>query len=455
MVQRNTIKRLLSISLMGALTGLSGAALASNFQLFEYNGVNAGDAGAGGAAIAQDASTGFINPAGLTRLTHPQIVVAGTEVLAQTHFTGSSTWNSLISLPAPYSPSAYSQDGSNVSGSASVLIPALHYAAPINVNMVFGFGISVPFGLSTQYAQSAMTRYAATNSEIQTIDLSPSVGFKINDKLSLGVGFDLVRFNAILNSIGGAPGFAGGTAGNRYDSVSENEASDWGYGWHVGALYQFTRATRLGISYRSQVVLHPTGTSTLIGPAANATFPVGTTSARVTNNGLATDMILPPMTTLSLYHDINHRWAIMGSAYYTQWKTIQTITLRNVAGAQGLPINVSLPQNFNNTWRVAFGTNYKLNQKWLLRAGIGYDQSPVSDAFRSLRLPDNDRRLVSLGMHYQATKIVGLDLGWTRLFVKDVPVAYTAVSGSSATTINGTSSTSANLIGAQITWTLG
>ncbi len=447
MKHRNAIKQLLNLGLVSLLATLSSHALASGFQLFEYNGVTAGDAGAGGAAIAEDASTGFINPAGLTRLKSSQVVIAGSSVLASTAFEGSSTWRYKNIFP-------YQASG-RANGGAFALIPAFHYALPLNSNVVFGFGVTVPFGLATHYAKDAFTRYATTSSEINAIDISPSLGFKVNEQLSLGFGVDVMKLTASLDSVGGLPSVPG--FGPQVDSTSQNEASDWGYGWHAGMLYQVAPATRVGLSYRSQAVFHPSGTSTLTGHLAG---PPPYNKPMVGTSTVTTDVTLPPMTSLSVYHDVNDRLAVMGSAHYTQWTTIKSLVLHNVLSAKtdtnpsGL-IDVGLPLNFRNTWRFAVGANYKLNQNWLLRAGVGYDQTPVNDADRSLRLPDANRTLLSLGTHYQATKTIGLDLGYTHVFMNNAPIHSTTESGASSTENTGISKGSVDLIGAQITWNLG
>lgn len=435
MKHRSAVKRLLNASLVSFLAAVSSHALASGFQLFEYNGIVAGDAGAGGAAIAEDASTSFINPAGLTRLKNQQVVIAGTAVLAKTQYEGSSRFTTA-------SAGSTSTMTGTSKGNDTGIIPAFYYAAPINQRLVFGFGVSVPFGLSTKYADTAFTRYAATKSELSAIDISPSLAFKVNEHLSLGLGLDIEKMSATLDSWSGAPAL-----GTAYDSASHNEGTDWGYGWHAGALYEFNPATRVGLSYRSQAVFHPSGTSTLTG----LINPTGASSA-----ALRTNITLPAMSTLSVYHDVTDRWALMGSVNYTEWSSVKTISLYNVQGSSGSVIpEVNLAQNFRNTWRFAVGTNYKIDPKWMVRAGVGYDQTPTNNTDRSIRLPDGNRTLVALGARYQATKMVGIDVGYTHLFMKDGPINATTVSGPSSVYNQGTSKNSADLIGLQVTWNLG
>jgi len=439
-----TSLKLVALGMM--LVGFSQQAAASGFQLFEGNAVNMGDFGAGGAAIAEDASTAFYNPAGLVRLTAPQLVVSTVGISSKTDFSGKSTW----SLPGlPYS-KTFGED--SASGGGFKLVPAFHYALPLNNVAVFGFSVSAPFGLATDYANDSVVRYEATKSDVKTLDISPSIGVKVNEQLSLGAGVDLQRLEATLNSTAGIPVINPVTRRpvvpvQLVDANITNVGSDWAFGWHAGALYQFNPSTRVGINYAAKVKHHLKGTSTFTSPVVS-----------FESNDLNADINLPASTTLSAYHDLNQQWAVLASVVYTQWSSIEKIALNNVqsinAAGQPITIPASLPENFRDTWRVALGTNYKLNEQWLLRAGVGYDQTPVNAHDRGVRLPDGDRIAVAVGSHYQATKALGLDVGYTHLFIKDGEINHANTTGSQRVETVGTSKNSADLLGLQLTWSI-
>jgi long-chain fatty acid transport protein len=428
------------VALGMVLAGFTHQAAASGFQLFEGNAVNMGDLGAGGAAIAEDASTAYYNPAGLTRLTAPQIVISAVGISSKTDFSGTSTWK------IPGTPFVKTNSGS-ADGGGTAVIPAFHLAAPINDRVVLGFSLTTPFGLSTEYAPDSVVNSEATESSVKTIDLSPSVGLKLTDNLSVGLGIDYQNLDATLNSASFIP------VAN-INAYSKNQASDWAFGWRAGALYQVTPSTRVGLNYVSKVKHHLTGTSTLDMPAIDTTFGSDAATA---------DLTLPATTTLSAVHDLNSCWTLLGSVSYTQWSEIEDITLKNVASATLNPIKqtivptkgtATLPENFRDTWRVAIGTNYKYNDQWLFRAGLGYDQTPVVDEHRGVRLPDGDRIGVSVGTHYQPTKAIGLDVGYTHLFIKDGDINHTLDVGPSKVNTVGTTKNAADLLGLQLTWTI-
>lgn len=448
------IKKLLIIGI-GSLITFSSESFGSGFQLFEQNAVNMGDFSAGGAAIAQDASTSYYNPAGLTRIHHHQFMASVDGIVTNQRFTGTNTWTSPL-LPG----FAYQQTVDGLQGGKSSCIPAIAYASPLFCNrLAFGLSIGAPFGLETDYDPDSVLRYSATYSQLQTIDISPSIGLKLNRHLSIGAGFDPVYFNTTLNSVAGLPIIP--TNRTLFDTASKNEATGWGYGWHAGVLYEFTPATRVGLAYHSQISSNLSGKSRLIGPLAGTSLlPPQFTEVETT--ATTADITLPPFTTLSAYHDINCQWAVDGSVVYTQWDRFnKNVVLHNVQGTIINPltggltpqlIDVTIPQNFHNTWRFALGAIYHPIPMLALRAGVGYDQTPTDDTDRSVRLPDGDRYAIAVGAHYQPFKQMGLDVGWTHLFIRNAHVGSSVVTGQQISTATGDYKSSADLFGAQVTF---
>jgi len=426
-MQKRVSLRLIQVSLAGLFAGFSASSFASGFQLFEVNGAGVGDFYAGGAATANDASAAFFNPAGLVTMKNPQIQLSAVSIISDINFSGSDT---LISAgTATYRGSAQ--------GGAYALVPSLEAAAPFNNEIYWGFSVAVPFGLNTNYDQNDFVRYAATETSVQVVDVSPSVGFKVTDKFSLGFGLDADRLAATFNSTAGAVFFGPGV-----DTQSINNANGWGYGWHAGAMYQFTPDTRVGFGYRSKVSYEITGTSDLIGPLAGG---------ELSNDNLLADTTLPATSILSAFHQFNCDWAGEATVAFTQWSVFNYLTLQNVQGTSGTT-SVGLPQNFRNTWRTAVGATFHPLEQWTFRAGLGYDQTPTVDQDRNARLPDGDRFATSLGVHYQPIKQLGVDVGWTHLFFQDGDVSVTNTAGPQTTTTVGSAQSYANLVGVQLTW---
>ncbi|MDX1900833.1 MAG: outer membrane protein transport protein [Gammaproteobacteria bacterium] len=433
----NMKKTLLALSTAGLL-GVHSVSMAAAFQLWEQDGATVGNYHAGRAAEADDASIGFYNPAGLVRIPNQQLVVGLVPILTDFRFRGT------VNVQAPAI--ATGPQNTYAQGGGFNLVPDLHYAAPISDQWVFGFSVAAPFGLKTNYGRGTFAQFAATETSLKLIDLTPSLGFKINDRWSVGAGFDAEYAQAEFNLIGGVsqPGAV------YLQTLSQNQGSSWGFGYHLGALYQVEN-TRIGLAYQSKVKQNMTGTSKFIGPLAELlSIP--------NSNNLKTKVTLPATTTLSVFHQLNTTWDLMATVIYTQWSVLKSLTLYNVSGVDvgNVPsssITATVPENYRNTWNIALGANYHMNEQWMFRTGVGFDESPSNDTDRNLQLPDSDRIAVALGTHYQTTKTLGFDLGWTHIFAMNTHINNVhQVVGAQQTWTNGSIHSSADVFGLQMKW---
>ena len=435
MTKRFAIRKLFLLMSAAGLICNSSPILASGFQLWELDAVSIGDYHAGHAAIADDASTSFNNPAGLIRIKNQQVILGAATVLTNFGFKGSVDVDTLGTGPQSVT----------AQGGGFNLVPFGHYAAPITDTVVFGFSVLVPFGLKTDYGRQSIVRYSAMLSSLQVIDYAPALGIALTNRFSIGFGLDVQRMKGQFNQTATA-------IGEDFDTLSENSGSDTAYGYHLGALYQFSPATRVGLSYHSQVVHHMTGTSTFTGPLANDAVGGAQSSPNLKAN-----ITLPPVTSLSGFHAVNSTWDIMGSISYVQWDVVKNIVLQNTSGilnsasTNTLPITIN--ENYRNSWNYTVGTNYHLNEQWIFRGGIGYDQTPSNDVDRNLQLPDSNRVILALGGHYQASKAIGLDFGWTHVFSGNTRINnVTQTVGDETVITNGSVVGNADVYALQLVW---
>jgi len=433
--------RLSKLAAALSVTGLmvaSSSVLASGFQLFEQDAASVGNFHAGYAAAVFDASTAFYNPAGLSRFKEQQLVVAGDNIFSSIKYRGIVRANNIGGGLVPMQATAQ--------GGGYSFVPALHYVAPLSDIVGFGLSVDVPFGLQTNYGKGTNLRYAATVTSVRVIDISPVLSFKLNDHVSIGFGPDLQIMSGQFNQVGAL----GGDITNDGDGL--NKADDTGYGMHAGILYEFNENSRAGLSYHSQVVHHLTGTSNFSAPIDPAIL-----NFRQSDRAKL-DMKLPPYTAVSIYHKLNPTVAVMGSIIYTQWNTIQNLTMQNVAGLsmEAEPttnLTVILPLHFRNTFTFSVGADYFATDKITLRGGLGYDQAPVSNSYRNVQMPDNNRYVAAVGSHIQATSTLGFDLGWTHVFINKAHVIPPPqVAGPVVINTNGSVTGGADVLGVQLVW---
>ena len=274
----------LAVALGAAVLSLAaGQALGSSFALQEQSGSGVGNAFAGGAAVAEDASTIYTNPAGMSRLPGIQGVVAGDVICLSAKFSDNG------SLPAAFQP--LGDNGGNA-GTCAV-VPSLYLAVPINKQFAFGLGIGAPFGLKTEYDTSWLGRFQAIKSEVKTLNINPALSWKVTDMVTVGAGVNWQQIKATLTNAvnySGAlavaaqqaaetglippsviPPILAGTAG--LESQAAVNGSDSAWGWNIGVLIEPDKDTRIGAQYRSTIKYTISGQVDFNNPALPALPP--------------------------------------------------------------------------------------------------------------------------------------------------------------------------------------
>jgi long-chain fatty acid transport protein len=372
-----------------SMAAWSGAAAASGYALIEQSGSGLGNAYAGVTANAEDASTIFFNPAGMALLHGKQFAVAGNLLGVTSQFSDTS------------SVAATGRALGTADNSAkSAWIPSGYFVAEVTPKLHFGTGIGTPFGASSEYQPGWIGRYQTLQSNIATVNVNPSFSYQMNDAFSIGAGLDYQRFNATLtNARILAP---------TVDGVTTFSGSDDAWGYNIGGLIRLADSSRIGVSYRSAIQFRLSGTaytsSALPIPLTNVSIPV------------TADIKTPDTLSIGYFKRLNSKWDVMANLMRTGWGDFNE--LRVIQVSTGATIALT-PENWNNTWRVAVGANHHYNEQWTVRAGLAYDQSPVSDAFRTARIPDSDRTWLSLGGQYKTGKGSVLDFGYAHLFVQN------------------------------------
>ena len=449
-------KKVFAVSVLTTL--MTSNINAAGFSISENSASGMGSAFAGASAIAEDASTTFFNPAGLSKLKGNQVVLAGHFVSASAEFTNNG---SALFTTAPIS-------GANEDGAESSFIPNFYYANQLNDQWTFGLGVNAPFGSKTEYSDTWVGRYHATKSEITTININPSASFKVNDKLSVGFGVNVQYIEATLANkldsdaiCNGAPlsgllgacaasGLTGANIGNAaFDSSQSLTGDDWSLGWNVGLLYDITDATRLGLAYRSNVEHTLTGN---VDFTLNSNFLNALTLASLNNSvfidtGISAGVDLPETLSLSLYHNVNSKWSILADATWTKWKRFDKIVIDFSNPVQS---SSTIPENWENSLRYSLGTNYQADSKWVYRLGVALDETPIATAAdRTPRIPGNDRLWLSFGLGYKTSDSFGIDVAYAHVFLDDTPINNTNVFGH---TLTGSYESSADILSAQFNW---
>ncbi|MFO1364286.1 MAG: outer membrane protein transport protein [Burkholderiales bacterium] len=385
-----------------ALAGWGGAAGASGFQLQEQGASGLGVAYSGQAAAVHDASTAFWNPAGMSLLPGKQVTGALHYIIPDTKFTSAG--------PLPGG-STYNAFGNGGQGGESAFVPALYGTWMINPQWTVGLAVNAPFGLGTEWDTTWAGQFHAIKSEIKTLNINPTVAFKVNNMISLGAGVSYQQIDAELtNAVPSAtPGLCGPglPCALAFPVVGKVEGDDWAWGWNLGALFDFQQGTRVGVTYRSTISYTIEGDLSYNG-AQSPLLPPG--------QNVKAEVKLPDTFSVGVSHQFTPAFRMLADYTWTGWDSIQTLDIQSQSTGATL---TSTALQFKNSWRIGVGGEYQLNQPWLLRAGVAYDTSPVQDSHRTPRLPDNDRVWLSVGARFQPNPNWWFDFGYTYIWVDD------------------------------------
>ncbi|CAM2007481.1 OmpP1/FadL family transporter [Acanthopleuribacter pedis] len=428
---RPLVRRLLFPATL-ALVALP-ALMGHGYQVDEQSARRLGDAFSGGAAEARDATTAFYNPAGLVRLKQREYVAGFSLINNQTDFEGSGfTTDGLNLIPI--------SGGDGGDPDSNIAIPHLYLALPVNDTSVFGLSINAPYATGTDYERSWVGRYFATESELYGVNLTGSIGVVVGDHLSLGLGLSLQMAEgkienavnaagicALVAAQGGleligassceALGFdAPGTATD--DGLVTVEGDDLGIGFSAGLLYQFTEGSRIGFHYRGDIEQRLEGDVTFNFPDYTAAvLPLADPNLRARTVGGFLDLTTPEAASLSGFHQINQRWSIQGDVIWTRWSRFQSLT---VAVSDGP--DIPQPQLWDDTLRFALGTEIRVNDALLVRAGAARDESPIPDETLNLNFPFEDFAAFSLGATIKLSERLGMDIGLQKTLAMDVAI---------------------------------
>ena len=450
---------------------------AGSFALNEQSVSGLGVAYAGGAAQASDVSTIFFNPAGIALLNQGEFQFGGQFIIPQANFTNEGSRYKLPNTPFNNLPLS---GGNGGDGGVDHLLPNIYLSQPIfrsaqYGDLTVGIGLSVPFGLETDYSPGWVGRYTALRTKLTTFDIQPTIAYRVFDRLSLGASLDvqyasarlteaidfglagaqaLGQFEQALPALLAARGVpapaipaevnatrqaynnAGFVPGGR-DGVSEITGNDWEVGFTLGAIFEYWKGDereffqdgRVGVSYRSGITHNIRGTASfrdvpsLTAAGAPVQFPQPNFFQSIfPDQNVDAELNLPEIYHFSAYQRFARQFALMGDIAWTRWSRLQSVpvTFQN-ASTPADAINLQ----YRDALRYAVGFEWYATKDLTLRLGFAYDETPIRSAdTRTPRIPDSNRYFLTTGLRWSVTRFCDIDVGYGHLFVLD-PIVNT------------------------------
>ncbi|EGR2040691.1 TPA: outer membrane protein transport protein [Vibrio cholerae] len=393
-----TNKTLLSCAVAFGLASVSTFTQAAGFQLAEYSATGLGRAYAGEAAMADNASAQWRNPAMLTYLEGTQVSAGAIYVNPNVDVEGTVTHQQLGKTHASSNDFAH-----------DAVIPNFYLSHQLNEQMALGFALGTNYGMETDLGTEFAASHFGNQASVISKEANLNIAYQILPQLSIGGGVRYVMGEGHFGATAPAKNLIRHPVTNNVMTLPKGttlkymEGEDNSWGWQVGSAWQINQDHRVGFAYKSEVVMdfegHAEGVS-------YGSYKPGMMS-----------VTLPATAELASFHQLNAQWAIHASINWTDWSSFKELTAV-------FPEKSDLikSENWEDNYRFALGTTYQYDAKLALRAGVAYDTSAVDDKNRTATIPETDRTWVSVGGSYVATPQLTLDAGFTYIFAKDATI---------------------------------
>jgi long-chain fatty acid transport protein len=354
--------------------------------LYVYETANPTDtafAGAGLAGRAQDAGTVFTNPAGMTRFNKPAMLASGGATFVR----------------APFNPdSGNTIPGTDGSASGWVPYGSFAYIYPVSDKLKLGVNVGNNFGLSLDWGTNWVGRYTATQASLLAPQVQPTIAYKVNDWLSVGAGAGLTLGYLDAKLRIHNPDLPG-------DGKMELSDTDFAVQGNFGIMLNPSPATRIGLRYLTETELDfkDDPDITRVGPVIKA----------------VTDLIpeldlglkMPQSVMLGVFHDVNDKWAVLGSLGWEEWSRFGHVEV-----SVGSSPDVTTDLKYENVYHVGIGAQYQYDSKWRYSAGYSYDSALSKGKHRSAMIPMGEMSRVGGGVEYKKrsdlTLGAAMDIMW-------------------------------------------
>lgn len=391
------LKSLPNLKLYSLVVGLSFTlkATAGGLALYEIGSDDVGLASAGYSARAQDPSTIYTNPAGMSLLAGNQFFVGAQLLYEDIEFTPTNTSSFL---------------GTNDGGNPVGIFPgaSMFYSYSLTDALKAGIGVYGNFGLAIKYDGDWVGRYSAVKGTLIGSSIQPTLAYRFNNGLSLGGGpiimYGILKANTRINN----------TPFQIFDyHDGEIKLSDdaWGLGANLGLLYEFNQCTRLGLSYTSQIDLD-------FSPSAGFSDLSPLLDTLLSNRGfLGADIDIgikvPQGVMGSLFHQMNEQWAFLASVGWQNWAKFGQVQVEINSTD---PVSLTVQEKYKDTWHGAVGLQHRLTQICLLNFGVGYDSQFQETTNIPVAIPGNSAWRFGLGSKFETSKNLDLGLAFEYLY---------------------------------------
>jgi long-chain fatty acid transport protein len=396
--------------LIPAVLVLSSLKVAANGLNMNSLGTKAMSMGGAFVGLADDFSAFFWNPAGIAQFKKSHLGISGLESLSSVsyRFDVYSHGKGVVNLV----------DAKTRGRFYPAWLAAYYH--PLNDKWVAGLGISTPVHFESTWRGEDLMALSSHASEenrwtslVSAIQISPTIAYSFNDRLSLGASlninyskFDLAQHSGrYLAPLPDPPYFVDIDLGQY-----ELQTHGWGIGASFGVLFHINKKISAGLTLKTESTAKLKGEAAIpgfteLGAVAEVPLnPSSRTNSKITwPMWIAAGVAIKPISQLTFTADV----------HWTQWSTIDTIDIHYAADfwqmIMELKYKDKLKMEWNDTYQIRAGAEYKL-KKISIRAGFYYSPSPVPENTMDASFPSFDFYALTLGVGYRI-KGLCIDLG--------------------------------------------
>lgn len=382
------MRKLLSLTLLA----LAGSSVFAGGYRVAIQGQKQLAMGHTGVAVVNSAEVAFFNPAGMAYLDKKFNVSVGANALFANVKFQNSQYN-------------WTAESKNVGTPFSV------YATyKLNDWLTAGLAVYTPYGSAVDWDQDWQGAHLVNNIDLKAIFVQPTISVRMGDHFSIGGGpiyaSGSVEFNRNLTQ-NSSFSDANGVGTNL--TLDAKGISAWGY--NVGMMFNPTDKIRLGLNYRSEIIMEARD--------GDVSYHNAPSFVSFSDDTFDADLPLPAEVTAGLSVQLTDKWLVAFDFNHTMWSAYKALDVKFGNGNESVN-----PRNYKDASTYRFGTQYKASEKFTFRAGYYFDESPVQDGYFAPETPRNDSNAFTGGLTYQVTSKLGVDLSFLYIHFDEIDNSY-------------------------------
>jgi long-chain fatty acid transport protein len=362
-------------------------ALAGGLYSSELNSpVSLGTAGVNNVVNNIAADAAVTNPAGMTGINQDTVMPGFQLLIPEVKFDASIAEKG-------------GSDGGNAADGDVVMIPGFNAVKVLSDKWRFGFAVTAPLGGGVDYGDNSVGRYSASRSILAGLGVSPSIGYKINDAVSVGAGVTAIYTKFDLDIAVNQGPLPDG-------KLSIDQIDGWAAQGFAGLTWQATDKAMLGVVYRTKAEIEMEGDLDIRGVQIPL---INRLASRI--DEVEVDFDTPQVIAVGIAYDVTDNLRLVADFDWEEWSEFSD----NYISIQSGAITTDVDRNWEDTWHVGVGAIYKMEDSFLT-GGVSYDSSAVDDDDRTFDIPVDEKVTVgaSYGRHVsdKLSYAIGLGYSW-------------------------------------------